>query len=38
MVKLKHEWDYTGKKKPKKEYPQYVACPICRAGVKLEFK
>jgi len=34
--RCKLEWEYTGKKKPKKEYPQYTACSRCKTSVKLE--
>ncbi len=31
-----NEWDYQGDKKPNKNYPVYVGCPVCKTSVKLE--
>jgi len=28
-------WNYTGDKKPNKDYPVYIICPRCRTTVKL---
>jgi hypothetical protein len=36
--RCKWKWDYKGKRKPNKKYPQYVVCPRCRTTVKLEVK
>lgn len=33
--RCKHKWEYTGNKKPLKEYPVYVTCPKCRTLVRL---
>ena len=35
-ITCKNEWEYTGDKKPNKNFAVYVCCPICRTSVKLE--
>ncbi len=34
----KKKWNYTGKKRPNKNYPINVKCPQCNTSVKLEVK
>lgn len=33
--RCKKEWNYDGKKKPCKDYPQYLTCPKCRANIRI---
>ena len=34
--RCKKEWEYKGKKKLNKKFPQYINCPRCRYNVKME--
>lgn len=33
--RCKKEWNYKGKKKVNKKYPQYTGCPRCKTLVKI---
>ena len=35
-LRCKKEWEYKGKIKPVKDYPQYTSCPRCKTSIKIQ--